>query len=91
MVNKRKYQLENRIKQLEHDLREAHNTNHHLERNLKNTEKFLWLEKERSATLENEIRNLQKELNEQKSMNDELTVELDQYHRREVSLFFVFN
>lgn len=72
VLNKRKYQLESKIRQLEHDLQESQNLVQHLERNLKNSEKLLWLEKERSATLENDQRSLNDEVNWLRRQNEEL-------------------
>lgn len=72
LLNKHKYQLESKVRQLEHDLNEALNHVQHLDRNLKNSEKLLWLEKERSATLEKEQSLLNDEVNTLRCQNDEL-------------------
>uniref|UniRef100_A0A914H272 AMP-activated protein kinase glycogen-binding domain-containing protein n=1 Tax=Globodera rostochiensis TaxID=31243 RepID=A0A914H272_GLORO len=61
MANKRKYQLESKIKQLELELREAQQRALHLGESVKSMEKLLWLEKERSATLDREREQLRAE------------------------------
>ncbi|KAL3079023.1 hypothetical protein niasHS_014805 [Heterodera schachtii] len=76
MANKRKYQLENRTKQLELELRETQQRCHHLGESVKSMEKLLWLEKERSATLEREREQLRGELGELRRHGDALKREL---------------
>lgn len=76
LMNKRKYELESKIRQLEDDFQESQNLSQHLDRDLKNSEKLLWLEKERSVTLENEQRLLNDELNGLRRQNEELNIAL---------------
>ncbi|KAI1722969.1 glycogen recognition site of AMP-activated protein kinase domain-containing protein [Ditylenchus destructor] len=76
-ANKRKYQLESKVRQLDLELRDAQNSVQHLDRNLKSTEKYLWLEKERSATLEQERNGLNGELDWLRKENDRIKEQLD--------------
>uniref|UniRef100_A0A183BVQ0 AMPK1_CBM domain-containing protein n=1 Tax=Globodera pallida TaxID=36090 RepID=A0A183BVQ0_GLOPA len=76
MANKRKYQLESKIKQLELELREAQQRALHLVESMKSMDKLLWLEKERSATLEREREQLGAEVGELRMHVDTLKKEL---------------
>jgi len=85
LANKRKYHLEGRVRQLESELYDAQQLVQSFERDLRNTEKLLWLEKERSATLENETRQLHVELNKLRSANEELKHKLEAIASREAA------
>lgn len=77
LANKRKYQLEGKVRKLEIELNEAHNTIKHLDLTLKSEQKYLWLEKERSATLEQERHGLNEELAYLRRENEQLKQQLD--------------
>lgn len=89
LANKRKYQLENKIKKMEHEVKEAQASAQHCEHSLKNTTKLLWLEKEQNATLEGELCSSRTKLEEQHKQTEELITELNRYHNREVKIFYL--
>lgn len=92
LANKRKYQLENKIKQMEHELNEIQALAQNLERTLKNTEKLLWLEKERSTTLEGEIRSSHFEMDVLRKQIEELNNELERYQIPNINVkIFILN
>lgn len=93
LANKRKYQLESRVKQIELELKESQQVQKaigktlffqfqqatHLAESLKSSEKLLWLEKERSATLEMDREKLNDELAELRRNGDSMRRELEAF------------
>lgn len=85
-ANKRKYQLESKIKQMDEELKDSQLLVQNIERSLKNTEKLLWLEKERTVTLEAELRSSNFEMDLQRKQIEELNKEIERFNIHEVNI-----
>lgn len=93
-ANRQKYQLEISVRRMEIELRESQARAESFEQSLRNAEKLLWLEKERSATLENDRHQLNQELQERCTANDQLRRHLDTLRnggQRTVYFSFIFS
>lgn len=75
-ANKERYELKNRVKKLDLELRETQNQLSQRDQTIKNNDKIIWLTKEKVAFQEEEIRNLHYQLDQVRSEKEHVERDL---------------